>query len=364
MTPRRMRCRRCARWGAVLVLATSARVAAAQSPVAAQCAPPPLALPSAAAGELPHPDLVWRRWSAARAAGAVVALGDSVRAEFRSRAAAVRPEWQVAIEAAIDSLRRELVDAEQSAWRDAPSAARFALDPIAGDYILFQGEATEITLTAEVSVAEQVAVCHTALLARRLADLAGEQARMIAVQHAVARVDRWEQFNARGYSMMPLELLINSSCLITDCDGSLEPPRIQLIAAHPSAAFGWRGAPWEKVAGSEGLAFEWGGILVYSGSRREYLGASFFTMYGSNGAPLNGVMLHVRKFGRLGLTQFRDPSTGSTEWGGVISADLFKLLQDRSWRQRARETAARALAECVESLDSAKGCADRVRRAP
>lgn len=340
------------------------RSAAAQSPAGAQCAPPPTSLPSVAGGEFVHPDLVWRRWAAARTAGAIVALGDSVRAEFRSQSAAVRAEWRTAIEAAIDSLRLELRAAADSGWRTAPSASRFALDPIAGEFILFQGEAVEITITDAVPVAEQVAVCHTALLARRLADLAGEQARMRGVQHAVARVERWERFNTRGYSMTPLELLINSSCLVTDCGGSLEPPRFQLIAAHPSAAFGWQGAPWEKVAGSEGLAFEWGGILFYSASRHDYLGASFFTMYGSNGAPVNGVMLHVRRFGRLGLTQLRDAATGERRLGGVISADLFKLLQDRSWMTRSREAAVRAVSECVEARLAAASCPVPTPRSP
>jgi hypothetical protein len=333
-------------------LLLSATAAAQQDPVGAQCTLDPAL---SRGSDFVDPDDAWRGWTATREAASMVAIADSIRARFRADLSRVRTEWRAPIEAALDSLREELVRSEAHDWSEVPSASRFTIVERRGSYLLFEGETLVIAVDDATPVPERVAVCNTALLARRLADLAGESERGKAVRAALARVQRWEAFRSDGYSMNPIELLVNSSCLITDCKGSLEPPRTQVVLFHPAAAFAWQGEPWRKAEGGEGIAFEWGGLLRYTRARREYFGVSFFTMYASSGATTNGVMLHVSKLGRLGVTQLRDPLTDEKRVGGVISADLFKLVEDGSWLENGRRKALAFAAACLSGGACALG---------
>jgi hypothetical protein len=334
------------------LLAPHSVALAQQDPVGAQCTLDP-ALERGP--DFVDPDDAWRGWTATRETASMVAIADSIRARFRGELARVRTAWHAPMEAALDSLRDELVRSQERRWEEAPSASRFTIVERQGRYLLFEGEPVVIAVEDATPVPERVAVCNTALLARRLADLAGETARGKAVRHALARVQRWDAFRREGYSMNPIELLVNSSCFITDCKGSLEPPRTQVVLLHPAAAFAWQGEPWKKAEGGEGIAFEWGGLLRYTQSRSEYFGVSFFTMYGSSGATTNGVMLHVSRLGRLGITQLRDPLTDEKRVGGVISADLLKLIADGRWVEEGRKKAVAFAAACLSGGACALG---------
>ncbi len=271
----------------------------------------------------------------ARRNHAYVALGDSVLATWIALSAGIDLPTAARMRVLVDSQRFEMALLENNEtfkrtrgatvrWfqlQERPGEARWTLNPADADAAvhLTPGESTVATVRA---------VCWTALLARSVAEFAGQKARDSTRVVLMNRARRWDNFERTGYSMMPLELLINGWC--GPCRSELEPPAVQIIAMHLLPTYAVR----DSIGSRAALTTEIAGLLFYNSSRSSHWGVSYAWSLPTEERPESGFVLHVSSVGQLGLS-FRDHTLRRDRASVLLSADLYDLVG--SWRERFRD---------------------------
>lgn len=319
-----------------------------------------------------RPSELRKRFAPAREAGAWSALADSLEIFFLKRAAAsveVPPaslegldaDRLAALLSQLDSLRQELRagDADFTARvRGAVTQNRFDLfirTAVPIRVSLFDGRPPTARIRIDsLPMITQQTVCWLAMAAADLATAFGGPGR-VALERALSeRVERWDNFTRNGYSMFPLELLINGWLPREP----LEPPTMQLIALHASVGAGMVGKSLTKLSQLERvevLNVEPVGILFYGPQRRWYLGASWLLASPSDGATGHGIMLHLGKFGRFAYVRRRSDA-GVRENGVLLSLDLYRYLTGVAdlWQKRKVAAVADCLADAPKCTSAKK----------
>jgi hypothetical protein len=259
-------------------------------------------------------------------------MGDTARATFDALAGTMDATTRRNMTRLLDSLRQELVRTDTSPTfrvREGPSARLVEID--VGD----PGEPWRVGVAPNVvelsdSTPESTrrAVCWTALLARRIADHGGVEARQEALRFLAARERRWSNFERSGYSLTPLELFVNGLCGV--CRGELEPPRTQIILAHMLPSYLVRSGSGSRAA----LTAELAGLLIYSPSRSYHWGGSVVVAFPQEQRREIGFIVHMSMLGQVGVTA----PTGSFSTRNaslLLSADLYRFIE--RWRGTLRD---------------------------
>lgn len=304
-----------------------------------------------------RPSVVAMRLAPVRAAGHWGALVDSLRAIYLMAPAsidALAEPQQDAIRAALDTLRAQLVVVEHdpSAMRRGMVSAdlwKVGFD-VGPRYSLFDnGPMAKVVVTADTSETTRRTVCWLGFSASDVATWARRPA-LNRLADALTRLDtRWDNFMSHGYSMLPHELLINGLLPRP----TLEPPRTQLIVAHPSAATMIAASSWRNLKDShreDALALEPIGFVRYASQFDSYGGASLLMTFPTTRTMGYGVMLHHSRFGHVAYVRRpRDPD-GVRRDGVLMSLDAYRFIAGMAdqWKQAK----AAALVSCakVESL--------------
>lgn len=227
-----------------------------------------------------------------------------------------------------------------------PSQARFRISsgPGGDTYDLFAGDQEPIAVGEIRSRAERRALCWRALTLQRMLSAWGSPARRAAIDAMQQSAVRWDNFNERGYSQFPWELVLNSARFSPT---SQDPPKSQIVFLHPAVSM-------ELVAPSfdgndflrrmDAITIEPLGFLMYNGSRSFYAGLSSLVSLPSDGLVGVGAMAHAGAYGKVGVIFWRAEREGDAEADDrrlVISADLYQAFTDAPARLRAAK--ARAL---------------------
>lgn len=266
----------------------------------------------------------------------------------------------------LDALRAELHAAEldpTQLLRGRLTISRFDLakPPIGTPTVtLFSGRATPIRLDT-LSSNTRRSVCWLAIATKELMTPIGDPGRQALAEALNARVERWDNFSQKGYSMLPHELLINS-WLPRGLTGrrDLEPPRVQWILAHPSVGAQMASNSFKSLSELrriDVLAVEGFGFLVYGPQRAHYGGLTGVVTFPSSTGPGGaGVMAHYSAWGRAGfLWQGRDID-GKKRNAALISLDLYGRLTGVADRwKRLKE---QSIADC---LKAPQACVENAR---
>lgn len=269
------------------------------------------------------------------------------------------PPQVEALFAEVDSLRRELADGERdqsAALRGAITLGRFDLrpPPPVGNpsYTLFHRRGATVPVVADDRTPSDTrrSVCWFAIAARDLATMFGGPGRERLMRALNARVERWDNFSKRGYSMLPHELLVNGFLPRPE----LEPPRVQLVIAHPSAGAEMAGETLalSKLKRLDVLALEPAGVLVYGPQHRWYAGASLVLTFPGSANAGAGVMAHLGPVGRAAYVWHGRDTDGRRRKGVLLSLDLYRYLSGAA--ERWKKLKAESVAEC---LQDAQACA-------
>jgi hypothetical protein len=298
-----------------------------------------------------RPGAVAQRLQAVRDAGQWSALADSLRTIYTTPPAdlsALSPAQQMAIGAQLEMLRADLERGEKNP-ADRVSGRitdRFRLTvemmPLA--YTLFEGTPmTPVTITSTTPESARRSVCWLAYAASDVVEWYRADA-VKALDEALARrVNRWDNFMNRGYSMLPHELLVNG-WLPRE---TLEPPTWQLILVHPSVATmivasslgTLRDAHREDV-----LALEPLGAVFYNKDRGGYAGLSFLLTFPDERGLGMGGMLHVARIGHVAYVNRPRESDGRRRNGVLVSLDLYRYVAGAA--QKWKDLRDQAVQEC------------------
>lgn len=281
------------------------------------------------------PNQSWSRMLAAWSPADYSALGDSVRALWDTLASGIDSTAAARMIRLLARQRTELsrLDSDHGFLvKEGATARWFEIttgDP--GEPWLVNGAEPDsaVALTEGQTALPTVrAVCWTALLARKVADFGGRDARAQTRRVLAARARRWDNFERYGYSLTPLELLLNGWCGF--CRGTLEPPRIQLIAVHVLPTYAVR----DELGNRTALTTEVAGILFYNQARSFHVGFSYAYSLPAEERRESGWVVHVSKIGQLGIT-FRDNTYTRENASLLLSADLYRFIEN--WSGRIRE---------------------------
>lgn len=313
---------------AVVVIASTVSVAGTRTlaaqptvPIAADCNGAQLGRRTESElGELfeQTPDQVWSRLQLQRVGRDFAEMGDTARVVFESLSQGMDAVAKERMTRVLDALQQELIRTDTSATfrtREGPSAV--LLEIVERDTSWTIGDS--IHVTDRTPVATRRALCWTALLARRIADHGGEAARQQALQYLAGRARRWSNFERSGYSLTPLELLVNGWC--GACRGELEPPRTQIILAHILPSYLVRNGGGNRAA----ITTEVAGLLRYSSSRSFHWGGSVVFAFPQEEKGEIGFMLHVSTLGQLGVTAPLS-SFSADNASLLLSADLYRYI--------------------------------------
>jgi len=277
--------------------------------------------------------------------GLFVAIADLIRADFVNRAAASAmpdADRDHALKQ-IDEVRSEiqravLPTARQYVGRNEPLEA----------YVVFAATPDSVVIREARPQAQRRALCWAAL---ELADLTTAFAlpqRMQFLGFLNARVQRWENFQSRGYVMFPVEALVNS--WVSLGRPALEPPTKQLVVLHPSVSMQVDLPLTKTIKGRDALLLEPLGILFYNGDRDAYWGVTSAVGFAEGTGPAFGGVLHVSRFGHAGYAYRATSNAGDAHHVITISADLFRSLSRLPETWQKERDAARAKAEaCLRS---------------
>ncbi|MEP6689540.1 MAG: hypothetical protein ABJD07_00210 [Gemmatimonadaceae bacterium] len=277
-----------------------------------------------------RPGEVWSRLAPLRRQGRWGALADSIAAQFEQAGVTGEIGRRFAIE--LDSLRIDLGRVERD--RDyrlngGVDTRRFNLseenDPVER-FILFDraGHADTVEVRDATPQPIRRAICWTAITARIALVAAADSARWRLVDALERRVKRWDNFRDKGYSMFPLELVLNGACTI--CRPPLEPPRWQVVALHLSPAIELAGQTWNDRARLDVLALEPLGLIRYNADRTWYAGVSAVATFASNAPTGAGVLAHVGQVGTAGYVFRRRDANGKRRDGVLLSLDLYRFI--------------------------------------
>lgn len=287
------------------------------------------------------PHQVWERLAATRAIMAYGELAATLEAYWRTLAAGADAATARRMGDLVDTLVAELrrLDADD-AFRTREGPTPDAMNITAGDgaepWLLNAGDpdnAVAIT-PGSTTLATARAVCWTAILGELLANDGSRDARQQTARALAARTRRWENFERNGYSLMPLELLLNGWCGF--CRGMLEPPRIQVVALHALPTFAVR----DSMSGSPALTTEVLGVLFYNQSRSFYGGVAFAATFPTDGPRETGLTFHLSRVGQIGVT-FRNDTWTRDNASLLLSADLYGLID--TWRGKLGDERAAVL---------------------
>lgn len=277
--------------------------------------------------------------------GRFVAVADLIRADFSNRAvsSAMPDVDRTRALRQIDAVRAEL-------QRGVLPLAREYVGRNEGleAFVVFAATADSVVIREERPQTQRRALCWAAL---ELADLTTAFAlpqRMQFLGFLKARVERWENFQSRGYVMFPFEALLNS--WVSLGRPALEPPTRQLVFLHPSVSMQVDLPLTETIKGRDALLLEPLGILFYNGDRDAYWGVTSAVGFANDTRPAFGGVLHLSRYGHAGYAYRAKSDAGDAQHVITISADLFRSLSrlPETW-QKERE-AARAKAEaCLRS---------------
>jgi hypothetical protein len=316
------------------------------------------------------PAAVDRRLATMRDRNEWSAIADSLRDVFlagRSPSSLVElpPAARAALLAHWAELRREVAagDADQAPRRFGRITDRFPLaftsgfdDPAGPKYVLFRNSgADSVVVTDSMAEAARRTVCWFAMAASDVVTHFGAPGREALVKAYNARVVRWDNFFANGYSMLPHELLINGLTPRRD----LEPPSVQWIVAHPSAGTqmtldGGRVA-LDAFERRDVLALEPIGLLwYYRADRSAYVGPSLLVTFPNSGGAGLGVSAHWSAVGRISYVFNAPRRDGSTGGALMLSTDLYRYLSQR--RDEMEKLKQLDLARC---LREAQKCVSR-----
>ncbi len=280
------------------------------------------------------PDQTWARMLEAWKAPPFAALGDSVLALWNALAVGIDAGASARMVRLLDRQRNELIRLDTDPdflLKDGTTARLFEIT--AGDpgeqWLINRADADSIALTeGQTTLATARAVCWTALLARTVADFGGSDARAQTLRVLAARSQRWDNFERLGYSLTPLELLLNGWCGF--CRSTLEPPRVQLIAVHVLPTYALR----DRLGNKTALTTEIAGILFYNPARSFHWGFSYAYSLPAEERRESGWVVHVSRIGQLGLT-FRNNTYKRENASLLLSADLYRFID--VWRGRLRD---------------------------
>lgn len=250
-------------------------------------------LPSAVSARL-LPLRVAGRWSQA---------ADSIGAIFSLEAGAVPARERQAMERQLQIMADEADCVERlGAGQPGATATTYQFEPQREEqgFIFFKSTADELVMADDTPQPVRRAVCWAALAAQDLQWAMNSRARAAAVKAAQDRVRRWENFNAKGYSQFPLELVVNGLLFERHArrDRSLEPPPWQAVLFHPSVGTELVGSrkdfgnvdAWRRL---DVAVVELAGAVVYNAQRTSFVGGSAVATFPSSAAPGIGVLLHL-----------------------------------------------------------------------
>ncbi|MCC6409227.1 MAG: hypothetical protein IT453_18860 [Planctomycetes bacterium] len=169
------------------------------------------------------------------------------------------------------------------------------------------------------------------LFALATAELRDEQIGMVTDAKA-----HWDAYLDRGYSQYPWEEWLNG--FEVDAD-SLEPPRWQWIALHPSAAIELDVSGVDDLRISEALNLELVGRIRYDSDFEDFHGASLSLLVRDDIGPGLGAVVHLNRSFNLGVA-WHDADEDD-DWFDeppfvFCSLDLFRLVESRSKNLRRR----------------------------
>ncbi|MBI5435332.1 MAG: hypothetical protein HZA52_21035 [Planctomycetes bacterium] len=170
-----------------------------------------------------------------------------------------------------------------------------------------------------------------ALFALATAELREEQIGLVTDAKA-----HWDAYLDRGYSQYPWEEWLNGFAVDA---GSLEPPRWQWIALHPSAAIELDVSGVDDLRISEALNLELVGRIRYDADFEDFHGASLSLLVRDDIGPGLGAVVHVNRSFNLGVA-WHDADEDD-DWFDeppylFCSLDLFRLVESRSKNLRRR----------------------------
>jgi len=308
-------------------------------------------------GQTPHD--VLGRYGTLITAGAYSAVLDSVAAVYlwsrssfgEASLAALAPAQVATLKAKVDTSLAELRAGEADPAQFAlgrVNVARFqvAKNPIGPPTAtLFAGEPGVIVLDDAAARATVRSACWFAVAASDVLTLAAAPGRAALLKALEERTERWNNFSRNGYSMLPHELLLNGAFV----GATLEPPRVQVILAHPSAGAQMTSSSFssiEEFQRADVLALEPAGVLFYGPQHRWYAGASWVVTFPSREPAGSGVMLHLGKLGRAGYVWRGKDADGRDQSALLLSLDLYGRLTGvaEQWERLKARSVGRCLA--------------------
>jgi hypothetical protein len=314
-----------------------------------------------------RPSDVAKRFAPLRAAGVWSPIVDSLEAIYLverataggngppSTLAGLTDDQRTALFAQLDTLRQELRAGERDtsvALRGMVTVKRFDLaSPPIGAFSLklFTGRRTAtITITDALASDTRRSICWLAFAAKDLATFFGGPGREALGRALSARVERWDNFMRKGYSMMPHELFINGFIPRPD----LEPPPVQFVVVHPSVGAQMVAQDFKSLSQLQRvdvLAVEPAGILVYGPQFRWYAGATWVVTFPASGSAGSGIMLHASPVGRLGYLWLPRDSSGKRHSAVLLTIDLYRHLVGVAdkWKKLQQQSISGCLQDAV-----------------
>jgi hypothetical protein len=349
-----------------LIMTTLASVADAQLPVRFDCVRDRFeSADSASLGAWAtlRPSAVVKRLEGLRLSDHWSALADSLRSIYSTPPAALsglaQPERD-AIIAQLAALAADLKPGESGPAQRMSKAAtdRFHLSMDLGpplQFTLFDGiPPTQVSVGASTPDPTRRSVCWLAFAASDVVQLYNTPA-LAALSAALSRrTQRWDNFMNHGYSLLPLEMLVNGFYHRE----SLEPPSTQIILMHPSAGTqvvttfkSLRDARREDV-----LALEPIGILGYDADRSQFGGVSLVATFpSSNGIGIGG-MLHLSHLGHAAYIVRPKDDDGKRRGALLMSLDVYRYVSAApdKWRELKDKAVKDCKAKPIDCLKQLK----------
>jgi hypothetical protein len=331
-------------WARVsLTIALAARPALAQVEVACGAGAPR----DASTAALLHPDRVVDRYGENIAAREWIkvlrAVQQDVRVTFDSvrRASPTAPfvvldtAFQNALGTVLDQLP-PLLDADLSrraALLQNPAFRQFAPFPdMGGGLRILQVDSSVrpigIVVAETMKPDEYEAICWAG---RSVSQLLGG-VNFETVPLGMARINAlgrsWERYRFHGPNQLIHELVVNRllrRVLSPGGDARFEPPRLDLVVLHPFA-----GVELSRVDGSirenESLAIETGGVTIWFGQWKHFVGASWILAYDADGRIGRGPLLRLSTLATAGVLSRKDAG-GTQRRSLLLTVDLLRVLK-------------------------------------
>lgn len=281
-----------------------------------------------------HPDSAFVRIGPRMAGNQWVLIVDSIAVEVEGDPTIPAQERGIFLDQ-LRMLRSELrtvaASGDPAGFRnrgEGVTQVRFRIAPAPGEaYELFLDGPEVIDLGAVADSNARRALCWRALTLSRMLSAYGGPGRQIAVAALEASEKRWDNFNEKGYSQYPWELLVNSARFSPK---SQDPPRQQIIFLHPALSL-------ELIANSldslehlrrmDAITLEPIGYLWYNRSRSTYYGISSLISLPGDGLIGAGAMAHIGTYGKVGVILWRAKDASGVENRSIlVSADLYQFL--------------------------------------